>query len=83
VRAVDKGLSTGGNPAVELTGASSHPSAGVIGALSSSSCFSARRRFRFSDLGVPGFSTLRSEVVCCFERGIVAIVIDGLRSSAG
>ena len=83
MRVVDEGLSTGGKPEVELTGAVSHLSADVIGALSSFSCFSAGRRVRFSDLGVLAFSALRSEVVGCFNRSIVATAIDGSRSSAG
>ena len=70
MRVVDEGLSTGGKPEVELTGAGSHPSADVLGTWSSSSCFSAGRRVRFSDFGLPGFSTLRSEVVGCFNRSI-------------
>jgi hypothetical protein len=72
VRVVDEGLPTGGKPEVELTGGGSHPSADVLGTLSSSSCFSAGRRVRFSDLGLPGFSALRSEVVGCFNRSIAA-----------
>jgi hypothetical protein len=83
VRVVDEGLSTGGEPEVELTGAVSALSADVLGVLSSFSCFSAGRRVRFSDLAVTAFSTLRSEVVACFNRSIVATAIDGSRSSAG
>ena len=83
MRVVDEGLSTGGEPEVELTGAVSAPSADVLGVLSSFSCFSAGRRVRFSDLAVTAFSTLRSEVVACFNRSIVATAIDGSRSSAG
>ena len=83
MRAVDEGLSTSGKPEVELTGAVSNLSAGVLGTLSSFSCFSAGRRVRFSDLGVPAISTLRSEVVGRFNRSIVSTPIDGSRSSAG
>ena len=83
MRVVDEGLSTGGKPEVELTGAVSAMSADVLGAWSSFSFFSAGRRFRFSDLGVPVFSALRSEVVGCSNRGIVATAIDGSRPSAG
>ena len=82
MRVVDEGLSTGGKPEVELTGAVSDLSADVLGALSSFSCFSAGRRVRFSDLGVPAISTLRSEVAGCFNRSIVATATDGSRSSA-
>ena len=83
MRVVDDGFSTGGKPDVELIGAVSNVSADVLGALSSFSCLSAGRRDRFSNLRVPAFSTLRSEVVACFNRSIVATAIDGSRSSAG
>jgi len=83
VRVVDEGLPTGGKPEVELTGAGSHPSADVIGALSSFSCFSAGRRVRFSDLCILALTALGSEVARCFNRSIVATVINGSRSSAG
>jgi hypothetical protein len=83
VRVVDNGSSTGGKPEVELIGAVSAPSADVLGVLSSFSCFSAGPRVRLSDLDLTAFSTLRSEVVACFNRSIVATAIDGSRSSAG
>jgi hypothetical protein len=83
VRVVDDGLSTGGEPEVEFTGAVSDLSADVLEALSSFSCFSAGRWVRFSDLGVPAFSALRSEVVGCSNRRIVATATDGSRPSAG
>jgi hypothetical protein len=81
VRGVDEGLSTGGNPDVEFTGAVSDMSADVLGVWSSFSFFSAGRRFRVSDLGAPAFSALRSEVVGWSNRDIVAI--DGSRPLAG
>jgi hypothetical protein len=83
VRVVDKSLSTGGKSEVELTGAVSDMSGDVLEAWSSFSFFSAGRRFRFSDFGVPAFSALSSEVVGCSNRGIVATAIDGSRPSAG
>jgi hypothetical protein len=81
VRVVDEGLSTGGKPEVELTGAVSDLSADVLGAWSSFSFSSAGRRFHVFDLGVPAFSALRSEVVGCSNRDIVAI--DRSRPLAG
>ena len=83
MRVVDEGLSTGGEREVELTGAVSDLSAGVLRTLSSFSCFSAGRRVRFSDLGITAISTLRSEVVGRFNRSIVSTPIDGSRSSPG
>jgi hypothetical protein len=83
VRVVDDGLSTGGKPEVELIGAVSNLSADVLGALSSFSCLSAGRRDRFSDLRVPAFSALRSEILGCSNRRIVATATDGSRPSAG
>ena len=71
MRVAGKGLATGGKPEAELTGAGSHPSADVKGA-ASISCFSAGRRVRFSDLGVPTFVELGSEVAGCFNWNIVA-----------
>ena len=82
MRVAGKGLATGGKPEAELIGAVSALSADVLGVLSSCSCFSAGRRVRFSDLDLTAFSTLRSEVVACFNRSIVATAIDGSRSSA-
>ena len=82
MRVVDDGLSTGGEPEAEFTGAVSDLSADVLGALSSFSCFSAERRDRFSDLGVVAFPALRCEVVGCSNRSIAATGIDGSRPSA-
>ena len=81
MRVAGKGLATGGKPEAELTGAGSHPSAEVKGVASIFSCFSAGRRVRFFDLGVPAFGALGSEVAGCFDRNIVAT--DGSRPSAG
>ena len=82
MRVVDEDLSTGGKLEVELTGAVSDMSADVIAAWSSFSCFSAGRRVRFSDLEVPAFTAIESEVARCFNRSIAATAIDGSRSSA-
>ena len=81
MRVVDEGVLAAGKLEVELTGAVSDLSADVLGALSSFSFFSAGWRVRFSDLGVPAFSALRSEVVGCFNRSIVATATDGSRPS--
>jgi len=83
VRVVDEGLLAAGKLEVELTGAVSDLPADVLGTLSSFSFFSAGWRVRFFDLGVPAFSALRSEVVGCFNRSIVATATDGSRPSAG
>ena len=60
MRVVDEGLSTGGKPEVELTGAVSDMSADVLEACSNFSSFFARRRVRFSDLDAAAFEALKS-----------------------
>jgi hypothetical protein len=81
VRVADEGLSTGGEPEVELTGTVSSLAGDVLGALSSFLCLSAGRRVRFSDLGVPASSALRREG--CFNQSIAGAAVDGSRPSAG
>jgi hypothetical protein len=81
VREVDEGLSTGGKPEVELIGGVLDMSADVLEARSNFARFSAGRRVRFSDLAVPAFVALGSEVAGGFNRNVVAA--DGSRSSTG
>ena len=69
---VDEGLSTGSKSEVELTGGVLDMSADVLKAWSNFARFSAGRRVRFSDLGVPTFVELGSEVAGCFNWNIVA-----------
>jgi hypothetical protein len=82
VRVVVEGVSTGGKPEAELTGALSDLSAAVLEALLRFSCFSAGW-VCFLDLGVTAFSAVSSEVVRCFNRTIVAAAIDSSKLSAG
>jgi hypothetical protein len=82
---VGDGLSTGGKgkPEVGFIGAVSNLSGDVLEELSSFFCFSAGRWVRFSVLEVLASSALRREVVGCSNRGIMASMTDGSRSSAG
>jgi hypothetical protein len=72
VRVVEEGLSIGAEPEVEPIGAVSDMSADVYVVRSNFARFSAGRRIRFSDLGVPAFEALGSEGVGLSNLGVVA-----------